>query len=77
VVVVLVIVLGRRPTPVAPPPYTPYGTYVPPPPGATGGYAPPPPTTNPFTPGGWTFACPYCGRVRPAEPFPCPACGRL
>jgi subtilase family serine protease len=77
VVVILVIVLGRRPTPAAPPPYFPYGTWIPPPPGATGGYAPPPPTTDPFTPGGWTLACPYCGRVRPAEPFPCPSCGRL
>ncbi|MCI4318730.1 MAG: S8 family serine peptidase [Thermoplasmata archaeon] len=77
VVVVVVILVGRRPKVDAPPPYPPYGTYVPPPPGATGGYVPPPPTTHPFTPGGWTFACPYCGRIRPAEPVPCPSCGRL
>ncbi|MCI4351215.1 MAG: S8 family serine peptidase [Thermoplasmata archaeon] len=77
VVVVLAIVVGRRPASAPPPPYPAYGTYLPPPPGATGGYAPPPPTTNPFPPGIWTFACPYCGRIRPAEPIPCPACGRL
>jgi subtilase family serine protease len=51
---------------------------------ATGPYAPPPPgygTQSP-TPTGLgthsppaTFACPYCGALRPAEPVRCPGCG--
>jgi subtilase family serine protease len=77
VVVVVVILVGRTPKVAPPPPYAPYGVNLPPPPGASGGYVAPPPTTQPFTPGGWTFACPYCGRIRPAEPIPCPSCGRL
>jgi subtilase family serine protease len=53
--------------PVPPPP----GPYPPPPPGG-GGYPPPPGVTVPAS-----FACPYCGAPRPAEPVRCPYCGRM
>jgi subtilase family serine protease len=66
-----------------PPPASPYP--VPPPPGGGGPYNPPPPPgygTHAPPPPGWgmhappaTFACPYCGAQRPAEPVRCPGCG--
>ena len=34
------------------------------------------PTAGEEAPGSSSFACPYCGSLRPAEPVRCPQCGR-
>jgi len=86
VAVVAVLLVGRPRTPTAgrPPAYgytyapgIPPGPGVPPvPPGAyppAYGLGPPRPATS--VPA--YFACPYCGRPRPAEPVRCPSCGAL
>ncbi|MCI4326769.1 MAG: S8 family serine peptidase [Thermoplasmata archaeon] len=56
-----------------------------PPPGTYPNQSPPPPSSSGYAPGvvtGWaaipppaSFACPYCGAMRPAEPVRCPGCG--
>jgi subtilase family serine protease len=56
-----------------------------PPPGTYPAQSPPPPPSSGYAPGaatGWaaipppaSFACPYCGAMRPAEPVRCPGCG--
>ncbi|HZY70578.1 MAG TPA: protease pro-enzyme activation domain-containing protein [Thermoplasmata archaeon] len=54
------------------------GAVRPVPPGASGYTSTlPPPPPGAVPPGTWMFDCPYCGRLRPADPVPCPACGRL
>ncbi|MGI0132478.1 MAG: S53 family peptidase [Thermoplasmata archaeon] len=83
ILVVVVIAVGRPPAQ-APPPFAfPPGANLPPPPGP-GPVSPPPPPwdrTGPPPPGPEpppppaTFACPYCGTMRPAEPVRCPGCG--
>ncbi|MCI4325645.1 MAG: S8 family serine peptidase [Thermoplasmata archaeon] len=56
----------------APPPASPYP--MPPSAPGSGPYAPPPPGWGAHDPPA-TFACPYCGALRPAEPVRCPGCG--
>jgi subtilase family serine protease len=67
-----------------PPPPANVGSGVAPPPGTYPGAIPPPPPFGapPPPPPHWagppppaTFACPYCGALRPAEPVRCPGCG--
>jgi subtilase family serine protease len=57
----------------APPPGV-YPGGVAPPPTGIGSHAVPPPPWGGVAPPA-TFACPYCGALRPAEPVRCPGCG--
>lgn len=58
------------PSTITPPPYAPLSGGVP-----SRGGGPVPPGAYGYASAPATFSCPYCGKMRPAEPVRCPTCG--